>query len=425
MISFFNLCINAVESFTTSFLAVNFLSLKHQHKSMYILVLTILLFIVGTFFNITVGYESFYLIFYSLSILLFAYLISTNSTAEIIILILLLGNIVSLSNFCFLVPACLISHKSIFFMYNDPQINAIFCIFVRLFHILWGFALLRYKKQLGDMITEYNKLFLFIILEIYLGILGIENIAINNIDVYDFYILLAEFSFLTINLTILYFIYVTRKKYLTDIEKQKILSFQNSSQEQLAQIQETNKKVSTIRHNLSNKLFVIKQYLLENDLTNALNAINNEIKNVENMKNPILTGNNIVDSLINSKIEKAKQNNISITCQIDKNCIPVIDTMSLCIILGNALDNAIEHNSKTDPFINFSIQKENNFIKIEICNSTDCLFNDLKTTKADAENHGFGISSIRSLVKDNNGKVLFTQREDYFTCLIELLSNNQ
>ena len=388
MISFFNLCINAVESFTTSFLAVNFLSLKHQHKSMYILVLTILLFIVGTFFNITVGYESFYLIFYSLSILLFAYLISTNSTAEIIILILLLGNIVSLSNFCFLVPACLISHKSIFFMYNDPQINAIFCIFVRLFHILWGFALLRYKKQLGDMITEYNKLFLFIILEIYLGILGIENIAINNIDVYDFYILLAEFSFLTINLTILYFIYVTRKKYLTDIEKQKILSFQNSSQEQLAQIQETNKKVSTIRHNLSNKLFVIKQYLLENDLTNALNAINNEIKNVENMKNPILTGNNIVDSLINSKIEKAKQNNISITCQIDKNCIPVIDTMSLCIILGNALDNAIEHNSKTDPFINFSIQKENNFIKIEICNSTDCLFNDLKTTKADAENHG-------------------------------------
>ena len=413
MISFFNLCINAVESFTTSFLAVNFLSLKHQHKSMYILVLTILLFIVGTFFNITVGYESFYLIFYSLSILLFAYLISTNSTAEIIILILLL------------VPACLISHKSIFFMYNDPQINAIFCIFVRLFHILWGFALLRYKKQLGDMITEYNKLFLFIILEIYLGILGIENIAINNIDVYDFYILLAEFSFLTINLTILYFIYVTRKKYLTDIEKQKILSFQNSSQEQLAQIQETNKKVSTIRHNLSNKLFVIKQYLLENDLTNALNAINNEIKNVENMKNPILTGNNIVDSLINSKIEKAKQNNISITCQIDKNCIPVIDTMSLCIILGNALDNAIEHNSKTDPFINFSIQKENNFIKIEICNSTDCLFNDLKTTKADAENHGFVISSIRSLVKDNNGKVLFTQREDYFTCLIELLSNNQ
>lgn len=92
------------------------------------------------------------------------------------------------------------------------------------------------------------------------------------------------------------------------------------------------------------------------------------------------------------------------------------------------MDNALENISVLNPRIYLSIimKKGQSLIKVVNTVDNDILKNNpnMETTKLDREFHGYGIESMRLLVKKYNGYLSFNQEEDEFSLLIVLPFND-
>ena len=103
-----------------------------------------------------------------------------------------------------------------------------------------------------------------------------------------------------------------------------------------------------------------------------------------------------------------------------------ISEIDLAIILGNALDNAIEAADKIteqdERKVSLTIKLHNNQIIIVVKNkvTTDVNTDDLKTNKKDVDYHGFGILSIKNLAKKYEGNVMFSCEDNTFQIYIVL-----
>lgn len=271
------------------------------------------------------------------------------------------------------------------------------------------------------MITEYNKVFFVLLLIIYFGTISAENIMINCEGIFSNYAFIAEICFVLEIIVILYFIYITRKKYLMDLEKDKLLMIHSTVADQINQFKQDQERMSILRHDMKNKLFILDAYLNHNQINKAKDEIRNNLNYIDSLKTPVFSGNDNLDLLINSKLIKCKNMNILLSIQIDKSAVAEIDDISYGILLGNALDNAIDHNRKENPFIELSITKTQSQVKIEIVNPTnDARVESLETSKEDKSYHGYGIKSLRSVIEQHKGKVLFQSKDHLFTCTIYL-----
>lgn len=417
----FDYMINILEAMTTAYIAVNYARLKKDvNKTYAFLLMSFVSFGITTFFNLVVGYESFYLFVGTGVRFLLLNIISENTFFENCIEILLLSLIVAVANATFALPVLIFTNYDIHSLYNPPIIS-VFCVFARIFHFMWGYILVKFQKKVGYMITEYNRIFLVLLLIIDFGTICVENVMVGNNGINSNYAFMAEICFILEIIIILYFIYVTRRKYLMDLEKDKLLTIHSSVADQIEQFKQDQERISILRHDMKNKLHVLDAYLEQGQIEKVKEEIQDDLEYIESLKAPVFSGNSGLDLLINSKLIKCKNRNILFSIQIDKSAVADIDNISYGILLGNALDNAIEHNRKDNPFIEFSIMKNQNQVKIEIVNPIDAAsIESLETTKEEKLSHGYGTKSIRSVVEQAKGMVLFQSRDYLFTCTIFL-----
>lgn len=136
----------------------------------------------------------------------------------------------------------------------------------------------------------------------------------------------------------------------------------------------------------------------------------------------IRTGNEILDTVLTEKSMLCEQAKIVLTCVADGVLLQNMDAVDLFVMLGNALDNAIECVSKLeDPqrrLIAIAIFRVHSMTKIQIENPYDgeLLFRDNFpiTTKKDTENHGFGLKSIRAVAERYGGCVSASAEDGLF-----------
>ena len=95
----------------------------------------------------------------------------------------------------------------------------------------------------------------------------------------------------------------------------------------------------------------------------------------------------------------------------------------LCALLGNALDNAIENVVILDDpkkrLIHLSISLKKDFVFIQMRNYCEREPDwdgkgSIRTTKADKENHGYGIRSIRYTVEKYGGSTQVSWKDEWF-----------
>ena len=135
------------------------------------------------------------------------------------------------------------------------------------------------------------------------------------------------------------------------------------------------------------------------------------------------TGNQVVDTILTGKNVICEQFGISMNCVADGMLLDFMDTMDICSILGNALDNAIECEKQIpDPekrLIHVAIFGQKNFVILRFENYFDGQL-EIKegipvTTKTKKkEFHGFGIRSIKYAVDKYDGAVSISQNENWF-----------
>lgn len=140
----------------------------------------------------------------------------------------------------------------------------------------------------------------------------------------------------------------------------------------------------------------------------------------------------IIDAILNTKSEIAQNFGIQVEVDIRIRSFQVDENL-ICIILGNALDNAIEAcskvtNEKRKIKIIMSDEHSNLFIAVTNPYSGEITFqNDSHlplSTKCDPSKHGYGLSSIQRLVKQKDGIFNITTKNNVFRLSIVLYQNN-
>jgi len=145
------------------------------------------------------------------------------------------------------------------------------------------------------------------------------------------------------------------------------------------------------------------------------------------------TDNSVIDALVNYKYGIAKRYGIEFKAKLDVPTQLTFDDIDLCIILGNALDNAIEANLRTDvknPYIKLYIKLDKGNLIIIIENSFDGYMKKnrhgrILTMKKDVEEHGIGLSSIQKSVDRYHGFLETDIKEQKFRLRIVLYEDRE
>lgn len=128
----------------------------------------------------------------------------------------------------------------------------------------------------------------------------------------------------------------------------------------------------------------------------------------------IKTGNTVLDTILTEKSLYCYKNEIKLTCIADGTLLSFMNEAELYSLFGNALDNAISAAQKiADPqkrYIGLNVSRVKGFVTINVRNYYEgtIYYSDRGmplTTKADRENHGFGLKSIVYIVEKYGGKV--------------------
>ena len=185
----------------------------------------------------------------------------------------------------------------------------------------------------------------------------------------------------------------------------------------------------SFRHDFKNHILCLRSLIASNNVDRALDYLNDIEKMSSVEKKQYNTGNIIIDALMNDKSEKAQESNTLIAF---KGYVPTIgiSNADLCVIIANAVDNAIEACAKdtgnSEKTINIESDFKQGYFFFRISNP---IFdevsikgkNKLLTSKADKLNHGFGVANIISTVEKYNGSADISTDNDIFTLDIQLL----
>ena len=222
---------------------------------------------------------------------------------------------------------------------------------------------------------------------------------------------------LIINISVFYLYNILIENYIhlrdNDIYKQQTYAYQN----QLEVIMESQNRVRALRHDMKNHILAL-QVLVQRKEVEEANQYLDSMKNfMTNPEEHVKTGNDMVDSLLNYKIQKANEilnvveTKISIPEQLR------LHSFDLNVLLGNLLDNAIDASMQTEnKKLKITIKLDKGILFLNICNScqriVDGRKNFLETTKEDKVNHGIGLRNVRRIVEKYHGDIEFLYEND-------------
>ena len=219
---------------------------------------------------------------------------------------------------------------------------------------------------------------------------------------------------------ITYYLYV-KTSYDHELQLQNNeLSHQLSRIKDISRIHhEETERVKIIRHDLQNQYRIIKAYLENGNTDDAINIIDQSVSSLEQTAGISSTGFTAIDAIITSKLQYAHSLGIKTFVAIELHDISKEYENGIAMIIAVLLDNAIENNSASDPYINFVI-RQNNGISITIRNHTETDDDSLKTKKENPEVHGFGLKSVSLTVSSLRGSMLHLLDNGSFTVFIKL-----
>ncbi|WP_027400545.1 sensor histidine kinase [Anaerovorax odorimutans] len=213
---------------------------------------------------------------------------------------------------------------------------------------------------------------------------------------------------------------VAHQKLVTTIQhEQTIQQLEQQTQNQEVYVKEAKlryEQTRSFRHDIKNHLLILHKLIKEGKTNKAREYLKHMEVMSDSMSFQVQTGNIAVDALLSSKLGVAAQKGIHIHCSILIPAQSFMADIDWCIILSNALDNAInasETIAEQDRWIHLSGMQKGNIYLLNIENR--CREN----TKTPLE--GIGLSNIRAVIKKYNGKMEIEVVDNIFKLNILLI----
>lgn len=245
----------------------------------------------------------------------------------------------------------------------------------------------------------------------------VSTLIKRNQDVFLNRLLLFSVSGLAVLITIgglIVYTLIISNKHHKEMEmlNKKIMDVQS---QYYKEIEMKNEDIRRFKHDIKNHIICLKYLLREKEYDEATNYVLQLETQIRHFKPRFTSGNHVIDAILNEKINYIEENEIKFSFAGKLSNQLKIQDYDLCILFANAFENAIEACIEVceNRFIDVKIGIYNNFMSIIITNST-AMQKDLKTTKIDKSNHGFGMKNISRVVEKYNGSMQITQTKSSF-----------
>ncbi|MGP1433625.1 MAG: GHKL domain-containing protein [Catonella sp.] len=240
-------------------------------------------------------------------------------------------------------------------------------------------------------------------------------------------VILAVSLIVTVNITN-YFLYNSTLSIMRENNRRAIIEQQNEYYvKQFDMIRENINNVERLKHDMKNHIFMLKS-LYDNKKKYEYEEYFEEIlREVEGKEKIINSGNVIVDSILNYKLESLRADNVELSVNINIPAKMEVSDFDLTTILGNLLDNAIRAVKETEEnkYLNIDIQYKSGRLIIWFVNSykhieKSKIGNYFISTKEDKNKHGIGQISIERTVDKYDGIIDVKYGDKKFETMIIL-----
>lgn len=388
------------------------------NKGIYIMgVFMSLLLLLGAFAWVTLGYDSFmilYPIFVQTPLYIAFWLFSKYKGMKLLFVLL---TVMALSSLPVLAGEIISS-----FFGNDVVIRLVVTIII---YLPIGLIVYKYFRPLFlYMLRNTNIGWLTFCLiplsyNIYTFIMGRYNVDVIK----DQLVLLLDSTVAVLIIVayvlILRFFKQTRENLILENEENILVIQSSSLKAQSEAIQESEEKTNICRDDLLRHLTMINRFVEDNNLGKIEEYISDVEKNIEENPPSEYCENKAINYILGPYINRAKYEGIAVDCRIELPESSKIPEIDLCIILSNAIDNAIKASLDIPDVsrrrIEIRCKSKSAKLLIEVTNNYvgDIEFEDYIPV-SEEENRVFGAKSIRALVEKHNGLFSFTAEEGVF-----------
>ncbi|NFQ67669.1 GHKL domain-containing protein [Clostridium sporogenes] len=321
--------------------------------------------------------------------------------------------------------------------YQTEQINRIlnqiFFIISRFLYILILNFILE-NCWSDDGLKDFKYMLLFVVPNVFIVALlceyfklyyqndNVNNSLFNNIKIFGF----ASIALVCALFTVIILDRLTKENIMR--QKELLLRQQfNIQAGHYKNLQIQFKNTRAFKHDINNHLICIKNLITDGDIKSTETYLKKVTKSLENLNLKVNTGSPFADAVISEKYNISIDKGIEFKCNVKVPTNIKMDSFDLCVILGNALDNAIEACEKIadesiKKYIHITSIVNKSFIVFEIKNSMKgCINKDyLSTDKTDGINHGFGLLNIESITKKYFGTTYIESSENMFVLNVML-----
>lgn len=293
----------------------------------------------------------------------------------------------------------------------------IIIIFVHLFTLMWK------EKKYSYIPTKYYFFLLLVpVGSIYIAI--VEFYMIGN----TFFSLTTVSVLLVFNVVIFDMYAKLNESFISDTKKtvyvQQLEIISKSTEEQMKMMEEFHEE----KHNLTNELIALKSGIEMNDRNTVVKNINKIIKYNKALENVCSSGNSAVDAIINFKYAVAKDSGIRFLLKIFIPEKMPIDQCDIGVVLGNAIDNAIEATmgcSRNEKVIEIILGIKKEALVIIVKNPYEHRLNrdrngNIISSKKEKKRHGFGLNSINRIVEEYGGAMVLDIGDNRFSLIATL-----
>ena len=175
-------------------------------------------------------------------------------------------------------------------------------------------------------------------------------------------------------------------------------------------------ETKSFRHDIRNHIAVVKNLLQSGKLEEAVSYMEDMDDMAEKMSFPCSTNNPVVDILVGNKLGIAKSMGINVDCSLLLPYPCSLRDIDICIILSNALDNAIQAVKRLDAgmekYVHVSGRIQGDFLMMEIENS----FHGKGAFKK-----GTGLSNVKKVAEKYGGAMSIEAQENKFVFHVLLI----
>ncbi len=187
-----------------------------------------------------------------------------------------------------------------------------------------------------------------------------------------------------------------------------------------SQINETYNKLRYIKHDVNKQLMILERLCYVGDIKKIKDHIGTMLNSIPESKFIMFSNNQFLNSILNHYNQLIEKEQIIFDYSIKIKTINEKITPDICIILANALENAIEACTKSnEKIIELNIIEKNNSLFISIRNTFNpklikLVDDKIQTSKKDIDNHGLGLKIIDNIAISHGGNSLYIIEDNVF-----------